>query len=90
MSFVITRDCISCAACETECPNEAIEEGETRYYIDPDRCTECYCSFDSPQCADICPVDACQPDPENEETGKALFQKWHMLHPAEQPIEGTY
>jgi hypothetical protein len=35
-------------------------------------------------------VDACQPDPENEETGKALFQKWHMLHPAEQPIEGTY
>ncbi|MFA5451537.1 MAG: 4Fe-4S binding protein, partial [Dehalococcoidales bacterium] len=29
MAYKITDDCISCGACETECPNNAISEGET-------------------------------------------------------------
>jgi ferredoxin len=35
MSYKITDECISCGACEPECPNEAITEGETIYVIDP-------------------------------------------------------
>ena len=35
MAYKISDECISCGACEMECPNEAISEGETTYVIDP-------------------------------------------------------
>jgi ferredoxin len=41
MATMITEDCINCGACEPECPNEAISEGEEIYVIDPNLCTEC-------------------------------------------------
>ena len=41
MATIITDECINCAVCEPECPNEAISEGEDYYEIDPDLCTEC-------------------------------------------------
>jgi len=41
MAYKITEECIACGACEPECPNEAITEGEEIYVIDPDKCTEC-------------------------------------------------
>jgi len=47
MAFHITEECISCGACEPECPNQAISEGETVYVIDPGKCTECVGSYDS-------------------------------------------
>ncbi|MFC1967658.1 YfhL family 4Fe-4S dicluster ferredoxin [Chloroflexota bacterium] len=65
MAYKITDDCISCGACEAECPNQAITEGETIYVIDPAKCTECVGFFDSPKCAEMCPVDATQPDPDH-------------------------
>ena len=65
MAFKITEDCISCGACESECPNQAISESETIYMIDFNKCTECVGSFDTQQCTEICPVDACIPDPEH-------------------------
>ena len=65
MAFKITEDCISCGACESECPNQAISEGETIYVIDFNKCTECVGHFDTQQCAEICPVDACVADPEH-------------------------
>ena len=34
MANMITEDCINCAACESECPNEAISEGDDTYVID--------------------------------------------------------
>jgi ferredoxin len=40
MALKITEECISCGACEPECPNEAISEGEEIYIIDPDKCTD--------------------------------------------------
>ena len=52
MSYVICEDCISCGACESECPVSAISEGDSVYVIDPSLCTECGA------CADVCPVDA--------------------------------
>jgi ferredoxin len=55
MAYRITDDCISCAACEAECPSRAISEGPQHYMIDPKKCNECA------SCASVCPVDACQP-----------------------------
>ena len=80
MAYKITDDCISCGACESECPNNAISEGETTYVIDPDKCTECVGAFDSSQCADVCPVDAPQLDPDHKETNEQLEAKYKKLH----------
>jgi ferredoxin len=60
MALYITDDCIACDACLDECPNGAISEGDPIYVIDPDKCTECKGDFDEPQCASVCPSDACQ------------------------------
>ena len=85
MAYKITEDCISCGACEPECKNNAISEGETSYVIDPDKCTECVGNHESPKCAEVCPIDACVPDPEHEESKEQLLEKWHNLHPGETP-----
>ncbi len=85
MAYKITEECISCGACEPECPNLAITEGETIYVIDPDKCTECVGSFESSRCAEVCPVDACLPDPDFEESREQLLEKWRRLHPGETP-----
>ncbi len=65
MAYMITDECISCGACEPECPVGAISEGDTIYVIDPEKCVECAGHHDSPKCAEICPVDAPQPDPDH-------------------------
>jgi ferredoxin len=61
MALKITDDCIVCDVCIPECPNEAISSGEEQFTIDAVRCTECEGFFDSPQCIDVCPVDAIVP-----------------------------
>jgi len=63
MAFKITEECIACGACEPECPVQAISEGEDIYVIDPNKCVECVGYHDTQQCASVCPVDACIPDP---------------------------
>jgi ferredoxin len=55
MAYVINNECIACGACESECPTDAISEGEI-FEIDPEKCIECGA------CADICPVSAISPD----------------------------
>jgi len=85
MAFKISEDCISCGACESECPNEAISEGDTQFEIDPDKCTECAGSYDAQQCADVCPVGAPGPDPDRQESKEQLLEKWKKLHPGETP-----
>lgn len=85
MAYKITEDCISCGACESACKNEAIKEGETIYEIDPSKCTECVGWFDSPQCADTCPVDACVPDDAHKESKDQLLEKWKKLNPGKKP-----
>lgn len=57
MALKITDECINCAACEPECPTEAISEGDEYYVIDPDKCVECEGHFDEPQCISVCPVE---------------------------------
>ena len=81
MATMITEECINCGACEPECPNEAISEGDEIFEIDPAKCTECVGHHDKEQCADVCPVDCCVPDPNNEETEAALLERAVQLHP---------
>ena len=52
MAHKITEECISCGACEAECPVEAISQGDEYYEIDPDKCTDCGA------CVEVCPTDA--------------------------------
>jgi len=85
VAYKITDECISCGACESECKNNAISEGEEFYGIDPDKCTECVGWFESPKCAEVCPVDAPVPDPDHQETHEQLLGKWRKLHPGETP-----
>ena len=56
MAYIINDDCISCGACEPECPTGAISEGDSIYVINAVECIDCGA------CADVCPVDAPQPE----------------------------
>ena len=85
MAYKITEECISCGACEPECKNEAIKEGETIYVIDPDKCTECTGWFETSKCVEVCPVDCCELDPAHNETREQLLQKWQKLYPGQTP-----
>lgn len=85
MAYKITEECISCGACEPECPNQAIREGETVYIINPERCTECIGFYASSKCAEVCPVGACVPDASRQETREQLLAKFSKLHPGKTP-----
>jgi len=103
MSTLITEECINCGACEPECPNVAIYEGgaqweldgeqhpalkEDIYYIVPGKCTECVGFFDKEQCAAVCPVDCCVPDPNIPETEDVLVERARTLHPGQTFVDG--
>lgn len=49
------------------------------FYIVPDKCTECKGYFDEPQCAKVCPVDCCVPDPKHLEDEETLLKKKKYL-----------
>jgi len=95
MSTMITEECINCGACEPECPNVAIYAGGASwelngvtheplsndfYYIVPEKCTECVGHFDKEQCAAVCPVDCCIPDPKHPESEELLFARAKKIH----------
>ena len=80
MATHITEDCINCGACEPECPNEAISEGDDIYVIDPDLCTECVGFHDYEACQSVCPVECCLPDPDNVESEQTLYQRVQKIH----------
>ena len=52
MAYTISDECISCGACESECPLNAISAGDSTYTIDAEVCIDCGA------CAAGCPVDA--------------------------------
>ncbi len=54
MAYVINSDCISCGACEAECPVNAIHPGDGKYEVDAATCIDCG------TCASVCPVGAPQ------------------------------
>lgn len=65
MSVIIDETCITCDACLQNCPVNAIVDdmnnptGESRYYVQPEKCIECVGVYDDPQCAAICPSIGC-------------------------------
>lgn len=81
MAYKITEDCTACGLCTEECPNNAISEGEDIYVIDPDKCTECVGFYDTQQCAEVCPSDACVPDEDHQESQEELMEKKKRLNP---------
>lgn len=52
-------DCTSCAACEEDCPTEAISRGDDAFVVDSERCVECKGFYDEPHCIAVCPIDGC-------------------------------
>jgi hypothetical protein len=80
MATMITSECINCGACEPECPNNAISQGDPVYVIDPLLCTECVGFHDYEACAAVCPVDCCVTDPNNIETEEVLIARARALH----------
>lgn len=56
MAYTISDACISCGACEAECPVSAISAGDTQYLIDSNSCIDCGA------CSGVCPVDAPKPE----------------------------
>lgn len=86
MALYITEECTSCGACETECPNQAISEGESVYVINPELCTECVGFFAETQCVGVCPTDCIQQNPEVTEDRDTLLAKFTRQHPDKEPV----
>ncbi|MGE5341877.1 MAG: DUF362 domain-containing protein [Candidatus Omnitrophota bacterium] len=51
MSHYIEPTCIACGTCQSECPVEAISDGDI-YKIDEGKCIDCAA------CANVCPTEA--------------------------------
>ena len=50
------------------------------YYIVSGKCTECSGFHEEPQCAAVCPVDCCVPDPDRKESQEVLLKRKGDLH----------
>jgi ferredoxin len=87
MATYITQDCINCGACEPECPNEAISEGDDIYVIDPELCTECVGFNDHEACQAVCPVECCLPDPKRPEQEPILLGRALKIHPDDSDLK---
>ena len=56
MAYVIDDTCITCGACEGECPTSAISAGDGKFVVNAEDCVECGA------CANACPVGAARPE----------------------------
>ncbi len=50
MAYQINDACVSCGACEAQCPVGAISMGDAHFEIDADQCISCGA------CAGACPT----------------------------------
>jgi ferredoxin len=58
MATKITEECINCGACEAECPNQAISQGDDTYQVNAALCDECKAKGNQHSCIAACPSDA--------------------------------
>jgi ferredoxin len=56
---IVAELCTSCGDCEPECPTESIKPRKGVYAVKAESCNECEGEFDSPRCAEICPIERC-------------------------------
>lgn len=52
MAYKINDTCISCGACEAECPTGSISQGDSQFEIDASSCIDCGA------CEGVCPTGA--------------------------------
>lgn len=88
LATYITDECINCGACEPECPNQAISEGDEIYVIDPQRCTECVGFHSDEACQSVCPVECCIPNPDIRESEAELLLRAQTLHADDANLQG--
>jgi ferredoxin len=55
-------------------------KSDDTYYIVTNKCTECVGFHEEPQCAAVCPVDCCVPDPDHVESQEVLQSKKERMH----------
>ncbi|NOY52572.1 MAG: YfhL family 4Fe-4S dicluster ferredoxin [Deltaproteobacteria bacterium] len=79
MAYRINDECVACGECEAVCPVSAIAEGDPTYVIDPEKCVECKGFHEASQCAEVCPVEACVPDPDHEENEEILLARKEQM-----------
>jgi ferredoxin len=79
MSIKITEKCLTCGACEWECPTLAIAPGAIRPIVDENLCTECYGFFGESQCVVVCPAQAISIH--RLEDVETLASRFHQNHP---------
>jgi ferredoxin len=84
MTTMITDDCINCGACEPECPNQAIRQGDAVFVINPNLCTECVGFYGAEMCQEVCPVACCIPNPTIREDELTLYERAVRLHGADE------
>ena len=86
MATMITDDCINCGACEPECPNQAIRQGDAAYVINPNLCTECVGFYGAEMCQEVCPVACCIPNPAIREDELTLYERAVRLHGVDEVV----
>ncbi len=64
----------------TDANDEHAPISDDFYYITASKCTECKGFHEEPQCAAVCPVDCCVPDPERVESEEVLLERKDRLH----------
>jgi len=57
MAVTILSDCTNCAACEDECPTDAISRGDEIFVVATELCTDCRGEHPQPRCIELCPVE---------------------------------
>ena len=57
MTLKIVDACVSCFACMSVCPTEAISQSPQHFEIASSKCTECDGYWADPQLASICPIE---------------------------------
>ncbi len=82
MATLITAECMNCGRCVPVCPGRGITPGSEGFFvIDSSLCTECVGFYSRQQCAYVCPVECCIPDPNHVESEAALFARAKRLSP---------
>ncbi len=86
MAYVVTDACIRCkyTDCVEVCPVDCFYEGETMLAINPDECIDCGV------CEPECPIEAIQPESENNikwlELNREYSQKWPNITVKKAPL----
>jgi ferredoxin len=65
---------------EAEAETDNTPVSDDFYFIVTDKCTECVGFHEEPQCAAVCPVDCCVPDPDHVESEETLLKKKDIMH----------